>query len=77
MILENKKVNEAWSVCIFSDCVVALVVSHNIYFTSTELMILVTRTILSQIIKMSFDNTNHVAAVTLKIPLFWPSDPQI
>ena len=63
--------------CIFSDCVVALVVSHNVYFTSTELMILVTRTILSRIFKMSFDNANHVAAVTLKIPPFWPSDPQI
>ena len=26
---------------------------------------------------MSLEDPNHLAAVTLKIPLFWPSDPQI
>ena len=26
---------------------------------------------------MSLEDSNHLAAVTLKIPLFWPSDPQI
>ena len=37
-----------------------------------------TRTILSRnYFKMSLEDPNHVAAVTLKIPFFWPSDSQI
>ena len=65
------------SIRISSDCAVAVVISHNICYTSTELITMVTRTIFKLKLFQDVSYTNHVSVVTFKISPFWTSNPQI